>query len=62
MRWVDFRTLNFETFSEVRFEFRPTPGILLAAVLFGTMIGIIAGLLPALRAARLPILAAVRGG
>ena len=62
MRWVDFRTLNFQTFSEVRFSFEPTPAILLTAVLFGTVIGLVAGVLPAIRAARLPILAAVRGG
>jgi putative ABC transport system permease protein len=61
MRWVEFRTLNFQTFSEVRFEFIPTPGILLAAVLFGTTVGLLAGVLPAIRAARLPILEAVRG-
>jgi ABC-type antimicrobial peptide transport system permease subunit len=62
MRWVEFRTLNFSTFSEVRFAFEPSPEILLTAVLFGTVIGLFAGVLPAIRAARLPILAAVRGG
>ncbi|MBN1203870.1 MAG: ABC transporter permease [Myxococcaceae bacterium] len=60
MRWVDIRTLNFQTFAEVSFGFAPTPGILLAALLFGTGMGLLGGLLPALRAARLSILDALR--
>ncbi|NMO20863.1 ABC transporter permease [Pyxidicoccus fallax] len=59
-RWLHVRTLNFQTFSEVSFGFTPTPGILLGALLFGTMMGLIGGLLPALRAARLSILDALR--
>jgi ABC-type antimicrobial peptide transport system permease subunit len=60
MRFVHISTLNFQTFSEVRFGFTPTPGILLAAVAFGALMGLCGGLLPALRAARLEILAALR--
>ncbi|XXF78820.1 ABC transporter permease [Myxococcaceae bacterium GXIMD 01537] len=60
MRWVDIRTLNFQTFAEVSFGFQPTPGILLAALLFGTGMGLLGGLLPAARAARLSILTALR--
>jgi ABC-type antimicrobial peptide transport system permease subunit len=60
MRWVDIRTLNFQTFAEVAFGFKPTPGILLVALLFGTMMGLLGGLLPAARAARLSILTALR--
>ncbi len=60
MRWVDIRTLNFQTFAEVSFGFMPTPGILLAALLFGTAMGLVGGLLPAARAARLSILDALR--
>ncbi|RKH29823.1 ABC transporter permease [Corallococcus sicarius] len=59
-RWIHIRTLNFQTFSEVGFGFSPTPGIVLGAVLFGTLMGLIGGLLPALRAARLSILDALR--
>jgi ABC-type antimicrobial peptide transport system permease subunit len=61
MRWVRIRTLNFQTFSEIRFGFAPTPGILLGAVAFGLLMGALGGLLPALRAARVPVLEAVRG-
>lgn len=60
MRWVDIRTLNFQTFAEVSFGFKPTPGILMAAILFGTVMGLLGGLLPATRAARLSILDALR--
>jgi hypothetical protein len=60
MRWVDIRTLNFQTFAEVSFGFKPTPGILLVALLFGTTMGLLGGLLPAARAARLSILNALR--
>jgi hypothetical protein len=60
MRWVDIRTLNFQTFAEVSFGFQPTPGILLVALVFGTLMGLLGGLLPAARAARLSILSALR--
>jgi ABC-type antimicrobial peptide transport system permease subunit len=60
MRWVRIQTLNFQTFSEVRFRFVPTPLILLLAILFGVVMGTLGGLLPALRAARAPVLGAAR--
>jgi len=60
MRWVKISTLNFQTFSQVTFGFAPTPGILAAAVVFGTAMGLVGGLLPALKAARLGILDALR--
>lgn len=60
MGLVEIRTLNFQTFSEVRFGFDPSAGILLGSLLFGTLMGLAGGLLPALRAARLDILEAVR--
>lgn len=60
MSLVQIRTLNFQTFSVVRFGFSPTPGILLAALLFGTVMGTLGGLLPARRAARLSVLEAVQ--
>lgn len=59
-RWMEIRTLNFQTFAEVRFGFTPTPGIVLAALVFGTLMGTLGGLLPALRASRLSILDALR--
>ncbi len=61
MGWLEISTLNFQTFSQVRFGFAPTPGILLAAVLFGVAMSLAGGLPPALRAARLEVIEAVRG-
>lgn len=60
MSLVKIRTLNFQTFSQVRFGFAPTPGILAASLAFGAAMGLLGGLLPALRAARLDVLEAVR--
>jgi ABC-type lipoprotein release transport system permease subunit len=60
MRWVRIQTLNFQTFSEVRFRFVATPAILATAILFGVAMGTLGGLLPAVRAARAPVLQATR--
>ncbi|RKH52899.1 ABC transporter permease [Corallococcus sp. AB050B] len=59
-RFIHVRTLNFQTFAAVSFGFSPTPAILLGALLFGTGMGLLGGLLPALRASRLSILDALR--
>lgn len=52
MGLVKIRTLNFQTFSRVRFGFAPTPGSLAAAVAFGAAMGLSGKLLPAARAVR----------
>jgi putative ABC transport system permease protein len=48
------------TFSEISFAFRVTPAIVVAAMVFAAWMGFLGGLLPALRAARMPITAALR--
>jgi len=53
-------TMNFQSFSQVAFAFRVTPQLLLQGMVWATAIGLIGGLLPAIRAARLPIAAALR--
>jgi len=53
-------TMNWQSFSQVTFAFAVTPQLLLQGVIWATMIGLIGGLLPAIRAARLPIAAALR--
>jgi len=53
-------TMNFQTFSQVAFAFRVTPRLLLTGLVYALSIGLIGGLLPALRAARLPITSALR--
>jgi ABC-type lipoprotein release transport system permease subunit len=49
-----------QSFSEIAFDFRMTPQIALAGVAFAALMGLIGGLLPAVRAARLPITTALR--
>jgi putative ABC transport system permease protein len=53
-------TLNFNTFSQVAFDFRVTPGLLLHGLLWALLIGAAGGLLPAVRAARIPVTEALR--
>jgi hypothetical protein len=59
---ASFSTMNFQSFSEVTFHFTLTPGIVIASLVFSTILGYAGGLLPAMRAARLPIPQATRGG
>jgi len=51
-----------QSFSEVAFAFRITPDALLSGVLLALGMGLVGGLLPAIRAARLPITTALREG
>jgi putative ABC transport system permease protein len=53
-------TLNFNTFSQVGFAFRVTPGLLARGLAWALVIGVAGGLLPAVRAARLPVTVALR--
>src|SRR2546425_3278699 len=53
-------TMNFQTFSQVAFAFRVTPALLITGLFYALSIGLIGGLLPAIRAARLPIPSALR--
>ena len=52
--------MNFQTFSQVAFAFRVTPQLLALGIAYALAMGFIGGLLPAIRAARLPIPAALR--
>ncbi len=53
-------TMNWQTFSQVAFAFRVSPALLVEAILWAAMIGVLGGLFPAIRAARIPIAAALR--
>jgi putative ABC transport system permease protein len=53
-------TMNFQTFSQVAFAFRVTPELLALGLVYALLMGLIGGLLPAVRAARLPIPTALR--
>jgi putative ABC transport system permease protein len=53
-------TMNWQSFSQLTFAFAVTPALLVQGVVWATTIGLIGGLLPAIRAARQPIAAALR--
>ena len=53
-------TINFQTFSQIAFAFAVTPRLLVIAVIASVSTGLVGGLFPAIRAARLPIAAALR--
>jgi ABC-type lipoprotein release transport system permease subunit len=53
-------TTNWNSFTEVAFAFRITPGLLLSGMLFALVMGVLGGFFPARRAARLPVVEAIR--
>jgi len=55
-------TINWQSFSQVAFAFAVTPQLLLMAIIWAAILGMLGGLLPAIRAARLPIASALREG
>ncbi|MDX1503582.1 MAG: ABC transporter permease [Thermoanaerobaculia bacterium] len=55
-------TINWSSFSQITFAFTVTPGLLVQGLVWALVMGLIGGLPPAIRAARLPIAAALREG
>jgi len=53
-------TINWQTFSQVAFAFRVTPPLLVHAIVWASAIGLLGGVFPAIRAARLPVAIALR--
>jgi putative ABC transport system permease protein len=53
-------TMNFQSFSQVSFAFAVTPALLVGGIVWAAVIGLIGGIFPAVRAARLPIASALR--
>lgn len=53
-------TINFQSFSQVAFAFEVGPALLIQGMVYAALIGVIGGLFPAIRAARLPIATALR--
>jgi putative ABC transport system permease protein len=53
-------TMNFQSFSQIAFSFAVTPQLLLTALLISLVMGTLGGLLPAIRAATLPVVTALR--
>lgn len=53
-------TLNFQTFSHLSFAFQVTPFLLALGVGFSLLMGLLGGVPPAVRAARMPVTVALR--
>jgi putative ABC transport system permease protein len=53
-------TMNFQTFSSLAFAFKITPELLVKGIFFALTMGLIGGLLPAVRAASGPVASALR--
>jgi len=53
-------TINFQTFSNLAFAFKITPGLLAEGIIFALAMGVLGGFFPAVRAARLPVATALR--
>ncbi|MFZ6646790.1 ABC transporter permease [Undibacterium sp. TJN25] len=60
MQAVDISTTNFQTFSELAFQFKLTPGIVVQTLVFSLFMGFIGGFIPAWRAARMKIVDCLR--
>ena len=60
MQLVSVSTLNWQSFAEIAFRFSLTPGIVLQSLAFAAFMGLLGGVLPAARAARLKIVDALR--
>jgi len=60
MQFASFSTTNFQTFADLSFKFLLTPSIVAQTLVFSLAMGFLGGFLPALRAARLEIVNALR--
>ncbi|HET6399849.1 MAG TPA: ABC transporter permease [Candidatus Kapabacteria bacterium] len=62
LSFLTISTTDFSSFSEIAFGFTMTGGIVIATLLFATVMGFVGGFLPSFRAARLDIVNALRSG
>ena len=60
MNGMSTGTANFITFSEIVFQFRVTPRLMLTGLIFSAVMGTLGGFLPARLAAKIPIVRALR--
>ena len=60
LNFISTGTSNWVTFSEIAFNFRVTADLMLFALIFGAIIGLIGSLLPSIRASRFKIVDALR--
>jgi putative ABC transport system permease protein len=62
MQFFTISTMNWQTFAELAFTFTLTPKIIVNALLFSLIMGVLGGFLPAARASRMKIVDALRAG
>jgi ABC-type antimicrobial peptide transport system permease subunit len=62
LQFFSISTLNFGSFSELEFSFALAPDIVISSLAFALVMGVVGGFLPALRAARLNIVVALKAG
>ncbi len=60
MQFFTISTMNWQTFAELAFTFTLTPKIIINALLFSLIMGVLGGFLPAARASRMKIVDALR--
>jgi len=60
LQLLTISTLNWETFSEIAFSFRLTLPVFIKSMVFATAMGLVGGMLPAIRAAGIKIVDALR--
>ena len=65
LAWAGFdgyqtTTMNWQSFSQVAFAFDVSPGLLLRGMFYAVVMGLVGGLFPAIRAARMPVVTALR--
>jgi len=58
---LSFSTMNFSSFTEIKFRFHFAPAVAVWSTLFAVAMGLLGGALPATRAARLAIAEATKG-
>jgi len=60
MHGVSTGTIGWETFAERVFDFQITTGVLVKGLVFAVLVGLAGSILPAFRAARLPVISSLR--
>jgi putative ABC transport system permease protein len=52
--------MNFSSFSQITFAFTVTPALVAQSLAYALVLGFVGGLMPSVRAARMPITAGLR--
>jgi ABC-type antimicrobial peptide transport system permease subunit len=60
MQLITISTMNFQTFSELAFSFSLNFNIIYMGMVFALVMGLVGGVLPAIRASRMIIVDALR--